>query len=82
MFDPAETLFADFLSREKVNIRNCFEPGGNNWKGTKICSLAEMSEDWAKFTENALHEGKLIILGLGYEKYCDSTSGSEALRGF
>ena len=43
MFDPAETLFADFLSRKKVNIRNCFEPGGNNWKGTKICSLAVMS---------------------------------------
>jgi hypothetical protein len=80
MFDPAETIFSDFLSERKGEHQELLRARREQLERNQNMLLGRMSYLWAQFTENALHEGELIILGLGYEKYCDKTSQPEIVN--
>jgi hypothetical protein len=75
MFDPAETIFSHFLSEKKGEHQELLRLRRAQLERNQNMLLGRLSYFWAKFTENALREAELILLGLGYEKYCDKTSG-------
>jgi hypothetical protein len=79
MFDPAETsisLHYGFGGREGEQ-RELLRLRREQLERNQNMLLGRMSYVIAQFTRNSFREAELMLLGLGYEKYCDRISGSE-----
>lgn len=77
MFDPAETsIFSYYGFKGRGNGRlELLKSRREQLERNQNMLLGKMSYAMAQLTKNALIEGDLILLGIGYEKYCDKTMG-------
>jgi hypothetical protein len=77
MFDPAETsIYSDYTFRgQAAERRELLRLRRQQLERNQNMLLGRMSYVIAQFTQNALRELELLLLGLGYEKYCGKVSG-------
>lgn len=77
MFDPAETsLYEDYSFRGRPSEkRELLRARREQLESNQNMLLGRMSLTMAAFIKSTFAEAELVLLGLGYEKFRDNTSG-------
>lgn len=77
MFDPAETLYSDYAFRSHPKEkRELLRLRREQLESNQNMLLGRLSYVLAEFIKNPLASGQLMLVGLGYERFRDRTSGS------
>jgi hypothetical protein len=75
-FDPAETLiYSHYLRGRTQDRRELLRLRREQLERNQNMLLGRMSYTLAKFVEDTSRELELLLIGIGYEKYCDKFSG-------
>ena len=76
MFDPAETLYGPYAYRGRPKEKGALLRARRaQLESNQNMLLGRMSWVLADFIDSPLLSGQLLLIGLGYEKYRDRTTG-------